>query len=172
LPRWPVRVPRGLKGFVYLASLLFALLSSLAVYTLAPGRVIRVADGDTLTLFSRERDMEKIRLYGVDAPESGQPWGAEAGSFVSALVMLQEVEIEVRDRDRYNRLVAELRLPDGRSLNEELLRNGHAWVYRDYCPDLRCLAWLALEGEARLNRRGLWADENPVAPWVWRSRRK
>jgi endonuclease YncB( thermonuclease family) len=134
--------------------------------------VIRVADGDTLTLFSRERDIEKIRLYGVDAPESGQPWGPEAGIFVSDLAMLQEVEIEALERDRYGRLVAVLRLPDGRSLNEELLRNGHAWVYRDYCRDLRCLAWLALEGEARLQRRGLWADENPVAPWVWRARRK
>ena len=71
--------------------------------------------------------------------------------------------------DRYGRLMADIVLPDGKSLNQELVRAGLAWWYRRYAPGNRTLA--RLEDEAREARRGLWADEEPVAPWVWRRRK-
>lgn len=157
--------PRRLRRYVLLA---LTLLGALGFYGFAPGRVIRVADGDTLTVLSRERNLEKVRLYGIDAPERDQPWGAEAGDFLSSLTLLREVELSVVDKDQYGRLVALLRLPDGRLANEELVRLGHAWVYKDYCREPRCAVWLALELEARLAGRGLWGKGNPTPPWRWR----
>ncbi len=74
------------------------------------------------------------------------------------------------DRDRYGRTVGVVLLPDGRSLNHELVRAGLAWWYRRYAPDDETLA--QLERDARGAERGLWADAEPVPPWEWRIMRK
>ena len=74
--------------------------------------------------------------------------------------------INERDTDWYGRTVAVVVLPDGRSLNEALVRSGMAWWYRGYAPDDRTLE--GAENEARTARRGLWADPRPVPPWDWR----
>ena len=78
--------------------------------------------------------------------------------------------MQALDRDRYGRTVGEVLLPDGRSLNRELVRAGLAWWYRRYAPDDQTLE--QLEREARAAQRGLWADPNPVSPWKWRVMRK
>ncbi len=79
------------------------------------------------------------------------------------------VTVQVMDRDRYGRTVGEVLLPDGRSLNHELVRVGLAWMYRRYTNDQ---SLSDLEEEARVARRGLWADRNPIPPWEWRIARK
>lgn len=127
-------------------------------------RVIGVADGDTLTVLRAGRG-EVVRLRGIDAPERGQPWGERAKQYVAALAFGQVVAVEAGGRDRYGRLLAEVRLPDGRSLNQELVRAGYAWWFRRYSTDGRLAA---LEAEARAVRAGLWADSRPVPPWEWR----
>jgi endonuclease YncB( thermonuclease family) len=66
--------------------------------------------------------------------------------------------------------VAVVTLDDGRVLNEELLKNGHAWLYTAYCKTARCADWQKLEAGARLQKAGLWRDKKPVAPWQWRRR--
>lgn len=152
-------------------ALLVVLLSFFSAYRYAPGRIIGVADGDTVIIYTSERERLKVRLYGVDAPEGGQPWGGEAESFVRGLAWLQEVELRVLSTDQYGRAVALVKLPDGRSLNEELVRRGHAWVYRDYCKEYFCGGWLRLEKAARENKNGLWSEPSPTAPWNWRKRR-
>ena len=81
------------------------------------------------------------------------------------MVFRKVVTVNVRGRDKYGRTVAEVVLPDGRTLNEELVIQGLAWQYRKYSHDPR----LALmETEAREAKRGLWADPDPVPPWEWR----
>jgi micrococcal nuclease len=75
------------------------------------------------------------------------------------------VQVIVRDLDRYGRTVADIRLPDGRSLNHEVVRGGYAWWFRRYSRDSRLAA---LESEARDARRGLCADAHPIVPWEWR----
>jgi endonuclease YncB( thermonuclease family) len=128
------------------------------------GRVVGVADGDTITVL-RDRRPETIRLNGIDAPEKGQAFGERAKQFTAQLVFGQVVEVVRRDQDRYGRTVGDVRLMDGRSLNHEIVRGGYAWWFRRYSRDP---SLAALESEAREARRGLWADPHPVAPWDWR----
>ncbi len=78
--------------------------------------------------------------------------------------------MQAGDLDRYGRTVAEVLLPDGRSLNREQVKAGFAWWYRRYAPDDDTLA--QLEADAKAAKRGLWADADPVPPWEWRGRRK
>jgi micrococcal nuclease len=128
-------------------------------------KVIGITDGDTL-LVLRAQTQIKLRLDGIDAPESGQAFGKRAKQAASALAFGREVTVQPKEHDRYGRLVARIVLPDGRSLNQELVRQGWAWWFRRYAPNDRVLE--TLEGEAREAGRGLWADPKPVPPWDWR----
>jgi endonuclease YncB( thermonuclease family) len=129
------------------------------------GRVVGVTDGDTLTVL-RARHPERVRLRGVDAPERRQAYGDRARRFTADLAFDRTVTVRGTGRDRNGRLLGDVILPDGRSLNQELVRAGYAWWFRKYSRD----AHLArLEEEARASRRGLWADEAPLAPWAYRT---
>jgi endonuclease YncB( thermonuclease family) len=90
---------------------------------------------------------ERVRLWGIDCPESRQAFG-------------REVKVVVRDTGRYGRTVGEVILPDGRSLNHELVRAGLAWWYRQYAANDRTLE--NLEREARPAKRGLWVEADPT----------
>lgn len=136
------------------------------------GRVISVADGDTLTVFTLDGGLTEVRLYGVDCPEFRQRGGEEADAATRALVFLEDIRLEVLDTDRYGRSVALVFLPDGRILNEEMVRQGRAWVYTAYCEHPRCTSWKALEQTARAEGRGLWRDRNPQPPWKWREKKR
>jgi endonuclease YncB( thermonuclease family) len=134
------------------------------------GKVVGITDGDTISVMHNGR-AEKIRLYGVDCPEKGQPYGTKAKQFISQLVFGKEVTVKDYglDNTRSRRTLGDIVLPDGRVVNEELLRAGFAWWYRKYVPNRLDLA--ALEEEARTAKRGLWADKDPMPPWEWRRRR-
>jgi micrococcal nuclease len=129
------------------------------------GRVIRVADGDTLTIEAANR-VVKVRLFGVDAPESGQEDGDAARWFTANAALDRTVTVIERDFDRYGRMVADIVLPDGRALNRELVKAGRARWYPRYAPNEADLQ--NLETEAREHRRGIWANAQQVAPWEWR----
>ena len=136
------------------------------------GKVVHVTDGDTIVVLTEDKEQIRIRLYGIDAPESKQPFGRVATRFVRDIAALEIVEIDERYLDRYGRTIATVFLPDGTNLNEELVRVGLAWVYTRYCDEQpMCSRWDALQQEARENRIGLWVDKNPVPPWEWRRKR-
>ena len=126
------------------------------------GEVVGISDGDTITVL-RDRTPIRVRLHGIDCPESGQDFGSRAKAFTSGLAFGRVVQVVPRGQDRYGRVVADVVLPDGRSLNEELVRAGLAWRYRKYAPDDGALA--RLEAEARAAKsassvqrtRPLWA---------------
>ncbi len=130
------------------------------------GKVVAVADGDTITVL-RDRTQVRIRLDGIDCPESGQAFGRRAKAFTSLLAFGNVVTIRPRNKDRYGRTVAEVVLPDGRNLNHELVQAGFAWWFRKYARHDAELA--RLEAEAQAAKRGLWSDRHPVPPWDWRS---
>jgi micrococcal nuclease len=75
------------------------------------------------------------------------------------------VTVREKGRDRFGRTLAEIALPDGRILNRELVANGFAWHYKRYSSDL---GLARLEETARAQKRGLWVDAHPVAPWEFR----
>jgi len=130
------------------------------------GKVVAVADGDTVTVL-RDGTEVKIRLHGVDTPEKAQAFGEQAKRFTSEMVSGKQVRVEVVTRDKYGRTVGKVHLESpARCLNEELLRAGLAWWYRQYAPKETKLA--ALEAEAKRARRGLWSESSPTPPWAWR----
>lgn len=133
------------------------------------GKVVAVADGDTITVL-RGRESVKVRLYGVDAPESGDAFSNVSKRLTSEMVFGKTVRVDGVDQDRYGRLIARVTLADGRGLSQELVRSGCAWWFRKYAPTDGELE--RLEGEARLARRGLWSDPNPVPPWESRAARR
>jgi endonuclease YncB( thermonuclease family) len=135
------------------------------------GKVVGIADGDTITALREGNQQVKIRLYGIDCPERYQPFSRKAKQFISEMVFGKEVEVEPVDIDRYNRLVALVTVSE-RLVNEELLNAGFAWVYTRYCVRPICEKWRALESEAREARRGLWADPNPIPPWEFRRKKR
>jgi endonuclease YncB( thermonuclease family) len=127
--------------------------------------VVGVSDGDTLTVL-RDGTKVRIRLHGIDAPETGQECGLPARRLATSLALGLAVTLRVHDTDRYGRTVADVILPDGRSLGRELVGAGMAWWYRAYAPADGEPA--RLEAEARFARRGLWSQDDPVPPWAWR----
>jgi endonuclease YncB( thermonuclease family) len=125
-------------------------------------RVVGIADGDTITVLTADKTQHRIRLSGIDAPEIGQDFGTRAKQLASTQAFGKTVTVRTRDMDQYGRTVAEVILPDGRSLNREMVREGMAWWYRRYAPSDRELQ--RLEADARAAKRGLWSQTNPAPP--------
>lgn len=137
---------------------------------LLEGKVVGVADGDTITVLDAQHRQHKIRLAGIDAPEKKQPFGTRSKQNLSALVFGKTVAVEWGKRDRYQRIVGKV-LVAGHDASLEQLRAGLAWWYRQYAkeqtPEDRAL-YEAAEAEAGTARRGLWSDSKPIPPWDWR----
>jgi len=131
--------------------------------------VVGVADGDTLTLLREDKTPVRVRLHGIDAPENGQPFWAQAKAFTSDLAHGKVVRVEPAGPDRDGHVVAHVILPDGRSLNRALVREGLAWWLRVRWHPTNDAELEHLEAEARAAGRGLWADPRPVPPWWWRA---
>jgi len=135
---------------------------------LLTGRVVKVTDGDTFVLLTPDWHEYNIRLYGIDAPEYDQPHGRVASSVLAGMISDQEVSIMIVDIDNYGRPVGSVQLA-GMDINHALVRQGHAWWYRQYAKTESALA--EAETRARESNIGLWSADNPVPPWMWRRRR-
>ena len=128
------------------------------------GKVVSIADGDTITVLDSSKTQHKIRLYGIDCPESHQDFGQKAKEFTSGLVFGQNVEVKVMDTDRYGRSVGVVSI-GSKTLNEELLKSGMAWHYAQYCKASFCSQWNQYQTDARNKKIGLWSVANPTPPW-------
>jgi micrococcal nuclease len=144
--------------------------------------VVRVVDGDTVHLDARDRGgpTTKVRLLGIDAPEMGSSraermyFAEEVTAYLKTLVLDKAVTVHVDEqagsRDKYDRLLAYLELPDGRFVNEELLSDGYVYA------DLRFRhsyynKYKQLESAARAAKQGLWAHVKPDQFPLWRQER-
>lgn len=146
----------------------FALLlfSQLAVADNLFGRVVAIADGDTFTLLTSEKNQIRVRLAEIDTPESGQPYGAKSRQALADMVFGKDVRVIVQTTDRYGRTVGRPYV-DGIDVCAELVRNGAAWAYRQYLRDENLLS---IEAQARAERKGIWglSEADRVPPWEWR----
>jgi endonuclease YncB( thermonuclease family) len=131
------------------------------------GKVVRVSDGDTLTLLVDQKQI-KVRLTEIDAPETHQAFGQRSRQSLAAMCAAQPATVRASGKDRYGRVLGRVEC-QGMDANTEQVRRGMAWVYDRYVTD-RSL--YALQNEARAAHLGLWADTTPTAPWVWRAQHK
>lgn len=136
------------------------------------GKVVGVADGDTITVLAPGNRQVKVRLYGIDCPEKKQAFGQRATQFTAQRVAGDMVRVEVMDADRYGRSVGVVYADNGQNVNRELIEAGMAWVYPSYCKTSFCTEWKRLQVRARSAGVGLWVDRNPVPPWEWRKARR
>ncbi len=136
---------------------------------LLTGTVTFVHDGDTLTL-QIGAEQKKIRLAGIDAPELKQPFGPESRDALRLSVLNQSVTVDTNKQDRYGRAVGKVLL-NGEDVNLKQVSAGLAWVYTDYIKELSVedrQQYRAAETAANDAHRGLWQDEETVAPWTYR----
>ncbi len=131
------------------------------------GKVVKIADGDILTLLVDEKQ-HKIRLSDIDTPERKQPFGTKAKQALSELAFGKEARVVEVTVDRYKRIVGRVFI-DALDVNRELVAQGFAWVYRKYSDDAELLE---LETQAKEKGLGLWADPNSISPWEWRRGRR
>ena len=124
----------------------------------------RISDGDTVVTTENIR----IRLWGIDTPGREQLYGADATEALSVILHSQQLYLETKDVDRYGRTVGVIYTADGDEANLEMVCDGHAWWYERYAK--KASDYKQCQEEAQKNRRGLWADLEPVAPWEWRRR--
>ena len=135
------------------------------------GKVVGVHDGDTITLLTGNEIQHRIRLSEIDAPETSQAFGTQAKKQLSKKIFGKMVGVEYQGKDRYGRIIGKIYLGKigKRWINKEMVVEGFAWHYKQYSTDMKLAQ---AESIARVNRRGLWADNNPTPPWEFRRKPK
>lgn len=151
--------------------ILLSLLLPIAVHAAdLTGRIVSIADGDTVTLLDQFNQQHKIRLKGIDAPEAHQPFGQKSKANLGAIAFNKDVIAECGKPDKYKRQICKV-IIGSVDANLEQVKAGMAWHYKKYAneqsPNDREHYEIA-EFNAKIRRLGLWADKNPVPPWEWR----
>ena len=122
--------------------LFFTLFSSLFALD---GKVVKVADGDTITILTDSKEQVKIRLFGIDAPERQQAFGQKSKDFWQSLLLVKEWKLKKSD------------------INEQMVLNGYAWAYKQYSKD-----YIQQERIAKAKKLGFWQEPNPIEPSIFR----
>jgi len=135
-------------------------------------RLVHAADGDSFTVRRSNGGQVKVRLYGIDAPEKGQAWNRASGQNLSRLLK-GVLDIEPQYYDPYGRVVAVVRVKGKtETVNEQQIADGMAWLYPQFCKAGFCRQWREIEKKARQEKRGLWSEGKPIAPWDWKHPRR
>ena len=160
------------KFFQTSGVIFFSLVLSLSAWADFTGKVVKIADGDTITVLDHYKVQHRIRLTGIDAPERKQAFGSRSRQSLSKLVFSKTVIVKTNKRDRYGRVLGKI-LINGTDVNKEQIRRGMAWhgYLRDQTAADR-IAYADVEKNARKEQRGLWVDPNPLPPWKWRKLKK
>lgn len=155
-----------MKARQFRVSLLLMMAMLLPVYgaTLS-GLVVGVTDGDTIKVLDAGKSQHRIRLFGIDSPESHQAFGQKAKQYMSKLVFQKNVRVQYVEKDRYGRILGKVYV-GSTYVNLEMVKAGYAWHYVYYAKDQLDLA--AAEQAARARKLGLWIDPNPIPPWDYR----
>ena len=149
------------KGFLVAAVCCW---SALASAKEASYRIVKIADGDTLTALSEQKRQLKCRLYGIDAPEKRQAFGQASKMSLAQLAFGRSAQIDIVGRDRYGRAICRVAVA-GVDVNREQIARGMAWMYRQYADDR---SYSDAESVAQARRIGIWIEAQPVPPWAFR----
>ena len=138
------------------------------------GRVVKLADGDSITVLDDDKTQHKIRLSGIDTPERGQPFGKAAKQFLSDKIANKTVCVGWYKKDRYKRLVGVVRYND-EDINLSIVKAGLAWHYKAYQNEQSesdQKRYAKAEETAKKQKLGLWQDKRAIAPWDWRRNKR
>jgi endonuclease YncB( thermonuclease family) len=159
--------------FQCIATLLLFVAGNLNASTLQ-GKVVHVADGDTITVLDAANTQHKIRLQGIDAPEKAQAFGQRSKQSLHQLVHSKQVSVEYQKKDKYGRTVGKVVL-NGLDVSLEQIKLGMAWHYKKYeseQPKEDREIYSQAELSARSQATGLWNDKNQIPPWEFRRQHK
>ena len=134
------------------------------------GRVVKVADGDTITVLDVANVQHRIRLDKIDAPEKSQPFGDAARKHLAAFVAGKDVEIEWTKKDKYGRILGTIwaMIPVRTDVNLQMVKDGFALHYKQFD---NTQSYAAAETAARMAKRGLWKDPAPITPHEFRKKK-
>jgi endonuclease YncB( thermonuclease family) len=138
------------------------------------GKVVSVADGDTITVLDSQKTQHKIRLQGIDAPERAQAFGNKSKQSLHEMVHGKQVTVDYQKKDKYGRVVGKILL-NNTDVCLEQLKRGMAWHYKQYAneqPKEDQETYSLAEQQAKTEFKGLWKDKQPVPPWEFRKQNK
>lgn len=129
-----------------------------------------VIDGDTLNIYDENNQKTRVRLTGIDAPESNQSKGIDSLNQLKNCLNPDHIQINWATKDRYDRLLAKV-ISDGKDCNLKQIEAGMAWHYKYFekdQPELDRAEYGQAEINAKKNAVGLWSESCPTPPWDWR----
>lgn len=138
------------------------------------GKVVSVADGDTITVLDSQKTQHKIRLQGIDAPERAQAFGNKSKQSLHEMVHGKQVTVDYQKKDKYGRVVGKILL-NNTDVCLEQLKRGMAWHYKQYAneqPKEDRETYSLAEQQAKTELKGLWKDKQPIPPWEFRKQNK
>lgn len=128
------------------------------------GKVVAVIDGNTVEVIGEGNETYKILLNGIDCPELGQEFGAKAKKALEKLVLEKDVMIKIQGKDRLGNRLGIIIVEGKEDPRFELLKEGLAWTSeKNPIEELE-----TIKENARLKNKGLWKEEKPTPPWIYR----
>jgi len=134
------------------------------------GKVVGVADGDTITVLDAQNTQHKIRLQGIDAPEKAQPFGNKSKQSLHEMVHGKQVLVDYQKKDKYGRVVGKVLL-NSVDVCLEQVKRGMAWHYKQFANEQSKTdqeGYAQAELTAQAQSIGLWKEKSPTPPWVFR----
>ncbi|MFX4154262.1 thermonuclease family protein [Aliarcobacter butzleri] len=125
---------------------------------------MKVSDGDTITVLTKDNTQYKIRLNDIDAPEKKQAFGNKSKDNLAKYIAGKTITVQYQKKDKYKRILGTIYY-NNIDINLKQVKDGFAWVYKKYSKNQD---YYNAEKLARENKKGLWIDKNPIAPWEFR----
>jgi micrococcal nuclease len=150
---------------LFFCIILFCLSNTLA-YADFSGKVVKVIDGDTVDILTAKNQKVRVRLLDIDAPESKQAYGNASRKYLASLIAGKNVFVKENKKDIYRRCLGIIFL-NKTNINVKMVESGYAWAYR-YKGVANNKIMVKLERSAKQNKKGLWKDKHPIAPWDFR----
>ena len=132
------------------------------------GKVVKVSDGDTVTILTSDKTQHKIRLNDIDAPEKKQAFGNKSKDNLAKYIAGKTVTVEYQKKDKYKRVLGTIYY-NNTDINLQQVKDGYAWVYKKYSNNQ---TYYKAEKVAKDKKAGLWVDKNPLEPWKFRKKKK
>jgi endonuclease YncB( thermonuclease family) len=165
-----------MRRFIFIILISIGSLQIIKASDLISGKVSKILDGDTLIVRDelQQRKQHKIRLIGIDAPEQNQPYWEQSKQHLSGLVLDKRIMAICTKVDEEEVWLCKVRV-DGKDINAEQVKAGMAWYHRMQEDDLFVgdkTFYAKFEQEARQSKKGLWSQDNPIAPWEYKQKGK